>query len=67
VELARRHEDHSGQEHPTPEVSTSPVVSDPIKALDANLTASPTEQRNPRSMQLDKLSVRKAIELMASG
>lgn len=34
--------------------------------LDLGLASSPTEQRNPRSMNLDKLPLRKAIALMLS-
>lgn len=34
--------------------------------LTRTLVASPTEQRNPRSMKLDKLTIRGAIELMLS-
>lgn len=38
----------------------------PLAALDLNLASSPTEQRNPRSMRLDKLSTAQAIELFLS-
>lgn len=35
-----------------------------LSALDLNLAQSPTEQRNVRSMKLDKLSIRAAMRLM---
>jgi N-acetylmuramic acid 6-phosphate etherase len=44
----------------------SAVVRNPLAALDLNLASSPTEQRNRRSMRLDKLSTAAAIELFLS-
>jgi N-acetylmuramic acid 6-phosphate etherase len=67
VELARRHAAPSQQRSENLSGrAPADAKKDPIQTLDANLTASPTEQRNPRSMRLDKLPIRKAIELMAS-
>jgi N-acetylmuramic acid 6-phosphate etherase len=48
-----------------PEASLSEASAPPERSLDIQaLVSSPTEQRNPRSMNLDALSLRAAIKLM---
>ncbi len=71
VELAKRHADDA----PTRAEAAAQVPASAaqsisrkfdLRQLDIGLAASPTEQRNPRSMNLDRISTRAAIELFLS-
>lgn len=48
----------------TSQGSSGSVGSDRSVRVELNLTQSPTEQRNPKSMNLDRLSVASAVDLM---
>ena len=70
VELARQHYIRGGQ--PAPAQTPVPLrrgharAKSPAAPPLGDLHQSPTEQRNPRSLNLDKLPLRSAIELMLS-
>ncbi len=67
VALAREQVGTSGGKTNRQTKSTAPKKSpEAAPALAANFAQSPTEQRNPRSLELDRMPLRAAIELMAS-
>lgn len=63
VRLARR---HARRPSPPLPASTTPVPPTPHPAIPIGTALSPTEERNPRSMKLDRLSSADAVELMVS-
>jgi len=70
VELAKQHTGRDAAALPSVKSASRhgrtarPALTGLIASLDANLAMSPTEQRNPRSMNLDRLGIDKAVELM---
>jgi N-acetylmuramic acid 6-phosphate etherase len=71
VELAKRFAGRKSRSDDKPVAldvnpQSAATPANPLAAFDLNLAQSPTEQRNPRSLKLDKLSTGAAIELFLS-
>lgn len=65
VELARRVEGRRESGEGRGKALATPIAGAEVASLQS-LAVSPTEQRNPRSMNLDRMTVRQSIELMLS-